>query len=299
VGAVTVVDGPEPDEGDELQRVLDEAREAPPPDRLPVYRDAIARFGSAAIEPLATWIETPPLAGFAIRTIERIATLVPEAKHDAVIALAWLDRDGLDEATIADLDASLRAMGVDLKRAARGRTAFDARPRPTGTPGVTGRNYWAMRTSPWERPYIWAEAQAGRLRQGWSWSDDQDLDAIARRIRAGGELSDEQQMAWPSRRMLSTEPDGMRTGDLILTPNLPELGRVSVFRLIGSYTYSPDAPRRFEDRFGHVLPVELLAADIDRRAEVVSDALRMTMRTPSRLWSITPYGGDVELLVNE
>lgn len=35
-----------------------------------------------------------------------------------------------------------------------------------------------MRTSPWERPFIWAEARRGRLRQGWGWDETQDLDVI-------------------------------------------------------------------------------------------------------------------------
>ena len=98
--------------------------------------------------------------------------------------------------------------------------------------------------------------------------------------------------------MLSTEPDGMRLGDLILSPNIPEWGRLSIFRLIGSYEYAPDAPRRFDDRFGHILPVALLVGDIDRQSAQVSDALRMTLRNPSRLWGISPYGGDVERLVD-
>jgi hypothetical protein len=88
----------------------------------------------------------------------------------------------------------------------------------------------------------------------------------------------------------------MRLGDLTLATNIPEWGRLSVFRFIGSYEYSPDAPRRFDDPFGHILPVVLLVGDIDRHAAEVSDALRVTLRNPSRLWGISPYGGDVERL---
>jgi hypothetical protein len=58
--------------------------------------------------------------------------------------------------------------------------------------------YWAMRTSPWERPYIWAEARAGRLRQGWGSAAEQNLEVIAAVVRRHGELSEEQQM--PGRR---------------------------------------------------------------------------------------------------
>lgn len=282
---------------DELELLLDEARESTADVRLPTYRDRVAGYGTEAIEPLATWIAEPVLAAFAIRSLERIATLVPLAKAEVIQTLRSVDRTALIEHHARDLDASLRRLGVDPRRPPP-RLRTPPKARPLESPGVEGRRYWAMRTSPWERPYIWAEAQAGRLRQGWGWAPEQNLDVIAEVVRRHGQLSEEQAMAWPSRRMLSTEPDGMRPGDLILSPNIPEWGRLSVFRLIGSYEYAPDAPRRFDDRFGHLLPVALLAGDIDRQAVVVSDALRMTLRNPSRLWSISPYGGDVERLVD-
>ena len=283
---------------DELELLLDEARESTADVRLPTYRDRIAAYGAEAIEPLATWIEEPVMAAFAIRSLERIATLVAPAKVEVIHTLRSLDRTVLAEHHARDLDASLRRLGVDPRRSPQGRMRTPPKARPLESPGVKGRRYWAMRTSPWERPYVWAEAQAGRLRQGWGWAPEQNLDIIAEVVRRHGQLSEEQEMAWPSRRMLSTEPDGMRPGDLILSPNIPEWGRLSVFQLIGRYEYAPDAPRRFDDRFGHILPVSLLAGDIDRQAALVSDALRMTLRNPSRLWSISPYGGDVERLVD-
>ena len=52
-----------------------------------------------------------------------------------------------------------------------------------------------MRTSPWERPYIWAEAQAGRLRQGWGTEEDQNLELIAMMPVEGAPLSASQQEA--------------------------------------------------------------------------------------------------------
>jgi len=44
--------------------------------------------------------------------------------------------------------------------------------------------------------------------------------------------------------------------------------------------------------------VDLLAADVDRRASVVSDALRNALRAQTRLYNISGYGGDVERLVS-
>ncbi|MGK2849819.1 MAG: hypothetical protein ACSLFN_02760 [Candidatus Limnocylindrales bacterium] len=288
---------------DDLERLLDEARESSPAERLPMYRDAIAAFGEEAIEPLATWIGEPVFAAFAIRTLGRIAALDQGARDAVATALVTTDRSAMPDHIARDLDAALEQLGLSPARRAAAARARAGGPRamsarPVQNPGVDGRGYWAMRTSPWERPYIWAEAQRGRLRQGWGWAAEQNLEVIALAVRAGKPLSDEQQMAWPSRRMMSSEPDGMRADDLVLVPNIPEWGLVCVFRLVGSYGFAPDAPRRFDDRFGHILPVELVAGPISRYDRTVSDALQSSMRNPGRLWSIVPYGGDVERLVS-
>ena len=97
--------------------------------------------------------------------------------------------------------------------------------------------------------------------------------------------------------MLATWDGGMRLGDLVVAPNLPEYGRLSVFRVTGSYSWSPGPARQFGERFGHVLPVELLVGDIDRYAGEVSHALRSILRVQTRLYNITGYGGDVERLI--
>lgn len=112
---------------------------------------------------------------------------------DVIQALRSLDRAAIDECAARDLDASLRRLGVDPDRSLRSRASRPHKERPVESPGVEGRGYWAMRTSPWERPYIWAEAQAGRLRQGWA--AEQNLEVIAAIVRRHGELSEEQQMA--------------------------------------------------------------------------------------------------------
>ncbi|MDP9260673.1 MAG: hypothetical protein M3O89_01735 [Actinomycetota bacterium] len=105
-------------------------------------------------------------------------------------------------------------------------------------------------------------------------------------------------------RMLETEPDGMRVGDIIVTQNLPRLGTFSIVRVVGSYYYEMGPARMWGDRFGHVLPVELLARApvellaraIDRASSAVSEAFRRGISLQPRLYNITPYGGGVEAL---
>ncbi len=275
----------------DLDELLTQAREAAPTDRI-LLRDPIAAHGEAAIEAMTDWLGDERLAAFAIRVLERIGRDA-NTRNAAADALAAVDRDELPPHLAGDVDRTLKALGRTKVAAphAPGST------RPIGRPGVAGRGYWVMRTSPWERPYIWAEARRGRLRQGWGWNEEMNLETIAEVVRRGGELSEEQRMSWRSRRMRSTAPDGIRLGDLIVAPNLPEWGRLSVFRVAGSYEYALDAPRRWDERFGHVLPVELVASDIDRRAANVSDGLRAMLRPQTRLYNISSYGGDVERLI--
>lgn len=277
-----------------LDDLLLAAQEADPESRIE-WRDRIAAHGERAIEAMTDWLADPRLAAFAIRVLERIGH-VAGTRTAVIDVLAAIDRDELPPHLAGDVDRALDGLGRPT-RAPRGRTGGAGPNRPPGTPGVDGRGYWVMRTSPWERPYIWAEARRGRLRQGWGSGPEMNLETIAEVVRSGGEMSDEQRAAWRSRRMLTTAPDGMRVGDIVVAPNLPEWGRLSVFRVTGSYEYSLDPPRRWDERFGHVIPVELLAADIDRRSPSVSDGLRAMLRPQTRLYNITASGGDVERLI--
>lgn len=124
-----------------------------------------------------------------------------------------------------------------------------------------------------------------------------NLDTIAETLRRGGELIGDQTLTMPARRMRTSEPDGVRVDDIIVAPNLPVWGELSVFRVAGSYAYAMDPPQPSGDRFGHILPVELLLEAVDRRSPKVSDALRAMLRPQTRLYNITGYGGEVERLL--
>ena len=284
-----------PDTGS-LEGLLALAATADPLVRMEL-RDPIAAHGDDAIEAMTDWLTDRRLAAFAIRVLGRIGRIGRiDANRAAVIAsLRAVDREDLPAHLVRDIDAELAGLGAKATGRA-GRTGAVQTAHPAGHAGVEGRGYWVMRTSPGRRPFIWAEAQRGRLRQGWGWEDGQDLEVIAEAVRLGRELDEDQRIAWRSRRMRAAEPDGMRLGDLIVAPNLPEWGFLSVFRLTGSYSWDP-VDKGIEDKFGHVLPVQLLAERVDRRGPEVSEALRAITRVPSRLYTIRGYGGDVEEVV--
>jgi hypothetical protein len=277
-----------------LEDILVEAEQADPSDRIN-HRDAIAAHGDAAIEAMTDWLGDERLAAFAIRVLERIGR--DTGNRQAVVdVLAAVDRAELPTHLAGDVDRALSGLGLP-KAPARAQVRLSDGARPVGTPGVAGRGYWVMRTSPWERPYIWAEARRGRLRQGWGVDDEQNLEVIAEALRRGAPLSGLQKEARRALKMLATVQGGIHLADLLVAPNLPEYGRLSVFKVSGSYVWSLDAPRRWDERFGHVLPVELLVADVDRRSPKVSDALRAMLRPQTRLYNISASGGDVERLI--
>ena len=152
--------------------------------------------------------------------------------------------------------------------------------------------YWALRTDPKRRAELWDEIQAGRLRQGWGWDPDMDLQVIAERLATGEPLSDWQRQAWANRRMLTTQPDGIHPEDLVLVPHMPETKRFSVVRVVGPYEY--DGGQKFGD-YGHILPVRLLTGrdGISYTDPRLPLRLQTSLGNRIRLWNLDAFGEDL------
>jgi hypothetical protein len=163
--------------------------------------------------------------------------------------------------------------------------------------------YWAMRTDTRHNTdWLWRELSAGRLRQGWGYRDDQDLHVIARIRASGGRLSDHQRVTWRgNRRLVPTERDAVRSGDMIVLPHLPSYGLWTIVRVTGDYRYSIDDGRNSGGHpdFGHVLPVVILTHPIPWRDPAVPDNFKYAMRNQIRMWTLDPYGDDVEQLAKD
>lgn len=147
--------------------------------------------------------------------------------------------------------------------------------------------------------YIWRELQAGRLRQGWGYRQDQDLHEIARIRADGGRLNEHQGIAWRgNRRLVPTEGDAVRRGDLIVLPHLPSFGLWTIVRVTGAYRYSIDDGRNNGGRpdFGHILPVEILTGPIPWRDPSIPGRFRHAMRQRTRMWNLDAHRAAVEAL---
>ena len=158
--------------------------------------------------------------------------------------------------------------------------------------------YWIMRVDHREaKDFLWSELKAGRLRQGWGYREDQNLETLAARKKKDTAITDEQQDTWRgNRRMLGSEPDSIQVGDVVLVPHLPDARHWSIARVAGPYRFEiPKIPKDY----GHILPVELLSEgrSVGFQAKGVAAELRQTMHNLSRLWNVDHLGAYVEQIL--
>jgi hypothetical protein len=155
--------------------------------------------------------------------------------------------------------------------------------------------YWAMRTDPNKRVELWGEIRAGRLRQGWGWEPEMDLQLVADLVAHHQPLSKSQDQAWDNRRMLTSRADAVHVGDMILVPHIPETKRFSLLRVAAPYEF--DGGQAFGD-YGHILPVQQLTGEtgIGYTDAAVPLKLQTSLGNRVRLWNLDAFGPDLEAL---
>jgi hypothetical protein len=166
------------------------------------------------------------------------------------------------------------------------------------------RRYVVMRTDKRRRDFISRELEAGRLRQGWGWKPEHDLRVLREKLSAGAKLNEEESSVWRNRRLLDTEGDGLKPGDIVIVPNIPEQGRWALARVTGAYRYEPPpSDAGVGSDYAHVVPVEAIRTKDGKIAVVEADnenvdaRLRASMRTMSRMWSVDAMGAKVDDLI--
>ncbi len=161
------------------------------------------------------------------------------------------------------------------------------------------RRYLVVRTDRAAREFFLSELEHGRLREGWGWLPEQDLALVAAKLAKGEPLSKPEASAWRNRRLLHTQPDGVKPDDIVIVPNLPSQGRWVLARVKGDYRYQISE----HGDYGHIVEVELQRTAEGAIAVVEADnkhvhaRLRATMRGMSRIWGIDPLGPHVEALL--
>lgn len=148
---------------------------------------------------------------------------------------------------------------------------------------MSDRRYWVFRIDTNHIDALRRELDAGRLRQGWGWDEGQDLRELTVDEGAGRNI-----------RMFKE----VKKDDLLLVPHLPAYGRVTIVRATQDWDQGYDFGilKQTKDH-GHIFPAERVKV-FNRNHQAVPAAIRQTLRTPSRFWSIDHLGEYVVSIVN-
>jgi hypothetical protein len=171
--------------------------------------------------------------------------------------------------------------------------------------------YWAMRTSrntDQHRSFIRDELFGrGFLRQGWGYTDEQDLRIIAKlwSEKSWEKTSEKQREAWHHWRMLLGEApeqvrhDSMNVGDLVLVPNMPTEGRFTLCEITGPYQFNLSADPRAGGDLGHALPVKILTPreGVSNASKLVMGGLQRSMKSRGRMWSLDAHAEVIESII--
>ena len=164
--------------------------------------------------------------------------------------------------------------------------------------------YLAVRTDREKQTFIMDELKKGRLRQGWGWDSCQDLRLLIKKRDSGKRLNDEESSAWRNRRLLHTEPDGVKPGDVLVLPNLPENGYWVIARVTGGYSFSISQVKSVAGPdYGHIVEIGAVKdpsgeiAVFDPHNKNVDARLRAQMRNQGRMWGIDTLGDAIDRLI--
>ena len=148
------------------------------------------------------------------------------------------------------------------------------------------RNYYAFRTDSNHRQFMYAELQAGCLRQGWGFEAGQDLRNQTVDKGAAANI-----------KMLN-----VRKGDIILIPGLPSSTEVVIAEATADWNAPADTGGyRFEIHellkdYGHIFPVKVLKV-FERHHQDVPSSIRRTFRARRRFWSLNGYAREIDDII--
>ena len=124
---------------EELLDLLDQAREASVGSRIE-HRDAIAVHGAAAIRAIRSWLGDASLVSFAIRVIEKAATVDAGARDLAIETLRGVQGGAFSELARRDALDALRRLG-GAARPIKSTTRREPTPRSAGSLPALIRGY--------------------------------------------------------------------------------------------------------------------------------------------------------------
>jgi hypothetical protein len=144
-------------------------------------------------------------------------------------------------------------------------------------------NYWAYRIDNDYKDFFFDEIQHGRLRQGWGYSENQDLSKDNVDISA--------------RRNLPIYHK-VKKGDYLLIPHIPEWDEIAIVSAIEDF----DVGYRFgidenKGDYGHIFPVKFVKR-FSKYNINVDGAIRETFKCRSRFWSINKCEDEIKKILD-
>ncbi len=143
-------------------------------------------------------------------------------------------------------------------------------------------NYWGYRIDTENRDFFWDELKnCCRLRQGWGYKEWQDLTC---------------QKNPPDRDKKANRKifDSVKKGDILLIPRISDWNKVAVVEATEDfdkgYKFKIDAKHK---DYGHIFPAKFERSFV-RESKHVDGAIRSTLRTPMRFWSMERYADSIE-----
>ena len=146
--------------------------------------------------------------------------------------------------------------------------------------------YWCFRVDKRQSPdfYDHQLKDHKRLRQGWGWSEDQNLRKIVDPVPKDQK---------PNLKMFNE----VKKGNIILVPHIPEWHFVTITRATEDWNvgYRFEIDNKLGD-YGHCFPAEYVK-HFDRHNTHVRGDLRSTLRCQLRFWNVDRYEDSIEQLI--
>lgn len=145
------------------------------------------------------------------------------------------------------------------------------------------RKYWGYRIDTTKIKFFRQELDDGRLRQGWGWTEGQNLRLLTKDSGA--------------RRNLPIL-NKVKKGDILIVPRLPTWNEVAIveatqdFSQGYDYSIHPD----LQD-YGHIFPARFIKS-FNRKNNHVSGELRASLKQVNRFWNMSHCKDNIEELIN-
>jgi hypothetical protein len=158
--------------------------------------------------------------------------------------------------------------------------------------------HWVVRTDVRVvKEVIVPSLDAGDLRQGWAYRDDQDLNIVGPALYDHGRdaLNGHQKATWRRvQRFWPEHSNPVQPGDRIILPKVPGWGRWRLVEAVGGYRFERH-PETGDH--GHILRVKTLLPEISSSNAAVGAGLQRTMRSQGAMWNIDGLSEEVERLL--